>query len=41
MNWKKEYKECLLNNKYMIENYIFKNDLYKSQEQLLDVILNN
>lgn len=41
MNWKKEYKECLLNNKYMLEKYIFKNDLWQIEEQLLDTILKN
>lgn len=41
MNWKKEYKECLLNNKYMIEKYIFENDLWQIQELLLETILKN
>ena len=41
MNWKKEYKECLLNNKYMIENYIIKNDLWEAQKDLLNIILEN
>lgn len=41
MNWKKEYKECLLNNKYMLEKYIFKNDLWQAQKDLLNIILEN
>ena len=41
MNWKKEYKECLLNNKYMLEKYILKNDLWQTQKDLLNVILEN
>lgn len=41
MNWKKEYKECLLNNKYMLEKYILKNDLWEIQKDLLNIILEN
>lgn len=41
MNWKKEYKECLLNNKYMLEKYILKNDLWQAQKDLLNIILEN
>lgn len=41
MNWKKEYKECLLNNKYMLEKYIFKNKLWQIEEELLETVLKN